>query len=71
MSFAAEVSFQSPYQSPRRPSEKDSQGETEEEVKVEAIEMAEDVLTLHLLKEGESAAIENFMNIALPFIHSR
>ncbi|GFR75813.1 RUN and SH3 domain containing 2 [Elysia marginata] len=53
VSFAAEVSFQSPHQSPRRASSKDNVGETGEEVKLEAIEMEEDVLTLHLLKEGK------------------
>ncbi|GFO31863.1 iporin [Plakobranchus ocellatus] len=53
VSFAAEVSFQSPHQSPRRASEKDGKTELERDVKIEAIEVGEDTLTLHLVKEGK------------------
>ncbi|RUS81245.1 hypothetical protein EGW08_010987 [Elysia chlorotica] len=57
VSFAAEVLFQSPHESPRRgASGKDQEGEAKEDLKLEAIEMGEDVLTLHLLKQGKGEA---------------
>uniref|UniRef100_A0A2C9LEK6 Uncharacterized protein n=1 Tax=Biomphalaria glabrata TaxID=6526 RepID=A0A2C9LEK6_BIOGL len=54
VSFASEVSFHSPHQSPKRPSE-----ESKPVLEVEAIEMGGDLLTLHLVegKKNRSGSV--------------
>ncbi|CAL1539191.1 unnamed protein product, partial [Lymnaea stagnalis] len=53
VSFASEVSFHSPHQSPKCSPKRQSDDTKTVKLEVEAIEMGGDMLTLHLIEESK------------------